>query len=151
MKYRRDTQKVEDVSVPKEVGVEWFISEVVDIHRVAFDEAKKFFDEHFEDVHDFDSLKAKVEKIIAGFIPEIESKIQELSLQWEEKKKMALNLIEKAYGERQAFLQNAQVQAERFVGAGSEVLQNWIAEVTKKLDTSYEKLKNETEEEKPQA
>ena len=59
--------------------MEGFISEVVDIHRVAFDEAKKFFDEHLDDVDDFESLKGKVEKVVAGYIPEIENRIQSIT------------------------------------------------------------------------
>lgn len=151
MKFRKDAGASKLPADTKDTTVEGFISEVVDIHRVAFDEAKKFFDEHFEDVNDFASLQAKVEGIIAGFIPEIESKVQALSAKGDEKKKMALDLIEKAYGEKQAFLQNAQAKAERFVDTGSDVLQSWIAEATKKLDTAYEKLKNETQENPPQA
>ncbi len=76
MKFRKDAGTSKMPAESKDTTVEGFISEVVDIHRVAFDEAKKFFDEHLEDVTDFESLKVKVEKTIAGYIPEIEGKIQ---------------------------------------------------------------------------
>jgi hypothetical protein len=56
-----------------------------------------------------------------------------------------LDLIEKSYGEKQALLQNAQARAERFVEAGSDTIQSWISEVTKKLDTAYEKAKSDSQ------
>ncbi len=145
MKFRKDKAKENPNLVPADSSVEGFISEVVDIHRVAFDEAKKFFDEHFDDVTDFDSLKSKVEKVIAGFIPEIQSKVQTLEGQGEVKKQEVLDLIEKSYGEKQAFLQTAHARAERFVDEGSDTLKSWIAEITKKLDIAYEKLKNDSQ------
>lgn len=144
MKFRKDKKIPKKSAVDStESKVEDFITEVVDIHRSAFDEAKKFFDDHFEDVNDFDSLKSKVEQVLSGFIPEIQSKIENLSAQGEAYKQEALNLIEKAYGEKQAFLQNAQARAERFVDTSSDVLKSWISEATKKLDDAYEKLKME--------
>lgn len=145
MKFRKDKGTSQLPTDTKESKVEDFITEVVDIHRSAFDEAKKFFDDHLDDVNDFEGLKLKVENVIAGFIPEIQSKINSITAQGEAKKQEVLNLIEKSYGEKQAFLQNAQAKAERFVDTGSDVLKSWTAEVTKKLDAAYEKLKNDSQ------
>ncbi len=145
MKFRKDAWTSKMPAEWKNVTVEGFISEVVDIHRVAFDEAKKFFDDHLDDVTDFESLKIKVEKTIAGYIPEIEAKIQSLTLEWEARKQAALDLIEKSYGEKQAFLLNAYAKAERFVDTGSSILKSWTADITKKLDESYEKIKKDSQ------
>ena len=95
MKFRKDqwTSKLSTETPDK--WVEGFISEVVDIHRVAFDEAVKFFDDHLDDVTDFDTLKSKVERVISGFIPEIQTKIDTLNAEGEAKKQEALDLIEK--------------------------------------------------------
>ncbi len=112
---------------------------------MAFDEAKKFFDEHLGDVTDFDSLKGKVERVVASFIPEIQTQIDTLNAEGDAKKQEALDLIEKSYGEKQAFLQTAHARAERFIDSGSDILKSWIAEVTKKLDAAYEKLKKDSQ------
>lgn len=145
MKFRKDSGKSKLPSETGESKMEDFISEVVDIHRTAFDEAKKFFDDHLDDVTDFDGLKAKVENVIAGFIPEIQAKINAISAQGDAKKQEVLNLIEKSYGEKQAFLQNAQAKAERFVDVGSDTLKSWVADITHKLDAAYEKLKSDSQ------
>lgn len=145
MKFRKDAWTSKIPSVAGESKVEGFISEVVDIHRVAFDEAKKFFDEHLDDVDDFESLKGKVEKVVAGYIPEIENRIQSITAEWDIRKKAVLDLIEKSYGEKQAFLLNAYAKAERFVDTGSSILKSWTAEITKKLDAAYEKLKKDSQ------
>lgn len=145
MKFRKDqwTSKLSTETPDK--WVEGFISEVVDIHRVAFDEAVKFFDDHLDDVTDFDTLKSKVERVISGFIPEIQTKIDTLNAEGEAKKQEALDLIEKSYGEKQAFLQTAHARAERFVDRGSDLLKSWVSDLTKKLDAAYEKLKKDTQ------
>lgn len=145
MKFRKDQWTSKLSTQTPEKGVEGFIHEVVDIHRVAFDEAKKFFDEHLGDVTDFDSLKGKVERVVASFIPEIQTQIDTLNAEGDAKKQEALDLIEKSYGEKQAFLQTAHARAERFIDSGSDILKSWIAEVTKKLDAAYEKLKKDSQ------
>lgn len=145
MKFRKDAWASKLAPSTSEDSIEGFITEVVDIHRVAFDEAVKFFDDHLDDVTDFDSLKSKVEKVIAGFIPEIQTKIDTLNAEGNAKKQEALNLIEKSYGEKQAFLQTAHARAERFVDGGSGLLKSWVTDVTKKLDAAYEKLKKDSQ------
>lgn len=145
LKFRKDAGTSKLPADTKDTTVDGFISEVVDIHKVAFDGAKKFFDEHLDDVKDFDSLKAKIDKMIAGFLPEIQWRIEALKSDGEARKQEVLDLIEKSYGEKQALLQNAQAKAERFVESGSDVIQWWIAEVTKKLDTAYEKAKSDSQ------
>lgn len=145
MKFRKDKWTSKLTSWTPEDSVEGFINEVVDIHRVVFDEAVKFFDDHLDDVTDFDALKSKVEKVISEFIPEIQTKIDTLNAEGEAKKQEALDLIEKSYGEKQAFLQTAHARAERFVDGGSAFLKSWVTEVTRKLDAAYEKLKKDTQ------
>ena len=144
LRYRKDaTPSVTPVTSGSRT--EDLFNTIIDIHRDAFDAAKKMFDEHLGEVKDFDSLKAKVESLIGGFIPEIESQITALKAQSETSKQAILDMIEKTYGEKQALLQNAQAKAERFVDAGSDTITQWISNVRNTLDSAYEKLKRDNQ------
>lgn len=141
MKYRKTagaSKLPEDVTA---TTLDNFIDEVVDIHKDAFSDAKKLFDKHFSDVHDMDSLKAKVDTLIGAFMTEVDTKIANITAEWVEKKTQAETLLQNAYDEKLALLEQAKSKALEFAGVALDVVEPWIGEARKKLDANYKKAK----------
>ena len=144
MKYRKDagTSKLpEDV---KKSSLDNIIDEVVDIHRDVYTDAKKLFETHFGEVHDFDSLKAKIESLVATFTTEVESRIESIKVEGEAKKTEVQNIIEWAYTEKVALIEEAKSRAMQMAGVALDTVEPWIADIRKKLDASYKKTKTKT-------
>lgn len=141
MKFRKDAGTSKIPSTPSESPVQDFITEVVDIHRVAFSEARRFFDAQFADIHDLESLQSRVTDVISQFVPEIEQKIESLRQEWSEAKDKIQDLIETTYEEKKIFLQSAQEKAEKFVDSGRDTLQSWITQARSTLDEAYNSIK----------
>ena len=76
MKFRKDagTSKGD----PTKSKMDNIIDEIVDIHKTAYTEVKGFVTTHFDDVEDFDSLKAKASSLLDSFTAEAESLIASL-------------------------------------------------------------------------
>lgn len=76
MKFRKDagTSKPD----PTKSKMDNIIDEIVDIHKTAYTEVKGFVTTQFDDVEDFDSLKAKASSLLDSFTTEAEELIASL-------------------------------------------------------------------------
>jgi hypothetical protein len=82
MKYRKDagtsTLTHRD---PNTSRLDSFIDEIVGIHKSAFADIKSVVSITFEEVDDFDTLKARVNTLIEGFAQEVEGQIDKIKTQ----------------------------------------------------------------------
>lgn len=141
MKYRKDAGTSKLPSDVKKSTLDNFLEEVVDIHKDVFVDAKKLFETHFGDVKDFEGLKTKIESLIATFSTEVEERIQSLKSEWEAKKTEVESIVEWAYQEKIALLEEAKSRALSFAGSALDTVEPWIAEARKTLDATYKKTK----------
>lgn len=141
MKYRKDAGASKLPSDVKKSTLDDFIEEVVDIHKDVFVDAKKLFDQHFGDVQDYEWLKAKIESIIGAFAIEVEERIGTLKTEGEAKKSEVENIVEWAYKEKVALLEEAKARALKMAGTALDTVEPWIAEARKALDANYKKTK----------
>ncbi len=144
MKYRKDTGASKLPEDIKKSTLNNIISEVVDIHRDVFVDAKKLYESHFGEIHDFEWLKTKIESLIASFSTEVESRIDEIKAEWEAKKTEAQSILEWAYTEKVALLEEAKSRAMKMAGMALDTVEPWIADARKKLDATYKKTKTMT-------
>lgn len=144
MKYRKDAWASKLPDDIKKSTLDNFIEEVVDIHKDVFVDAKKLFDTHFSGVNDFESLKAKIESMVMTFSEEVESRINTLKTEWEAKKTEVESIVEWAYQEKIALLEEAKSRALAFAGTALDTVEPWLLEARKKLDANYKKTKTKT-------
>jgi hypothetical protein len=72
MKYRKDAGTSKLPKDTSKSNLDSILEEVVDIHKTAFADVKKFITSELADVNDFDSLKLKVESMIETGTKEVE-------------------------------------------------------------------------------
>ncbi len=144
MKYRKDIGASRLPGDIKDSTLDNFIDEVVDIHRDVYTDAKKLYDTHFGDVKDFDDLKGKIEILVNNFSTDIEGRLATLKTQGEERKIETENIIEWAYKEKIALLDEAKKRALTFAGTALDIVEPWIAKARTALDTSYTQTKTRT-------
>ena len=148
MKYRKNagTSKLDNTD-PNKSKLDIFIDEVVDIHKTAFADIKNAVTVTFEEVDDFDSLKAKVATLIDDFGVELDTTIAELKVQGGTKKEELLAFADKAYNDREAMLEQAKTKALSFADVAHDTLDSWFMDSRKKLNTSYKKMRTRIEKE----
>ncbi len=141
MKYRKNAGASKLPDDMTTTTLDNILDEVVDIHKDAFADAKKLFDRHFGDVKDFDTLKSKVDAFIETFLTEVDDKIAGIKSEGADKKAQAEELVQTAYDEKLALLEQAKAKALQFAGAALDTVEPWIADTRKKLDANYKKAK----------
>lgn len=79
MKVRHDAGQSKLGSTdPNKTTLDKIVDEVKDIHQSTYADVKKFVVNHFDDVHDFESLKVKVSSIVDNVAAEAEAFITSL-------------------------------------------------------------------------
>ena len=141
MKYRKNSGTSKLPADVTTSTLDNILEEVVDIHKDAFADAKKLFDRHFADVKDLDTLKSKVDEFIEAFLVEVDNKIDGIKSEGADKKAQAEELVQSAYNEKVALLEQAKAKALQFAGAALDTVEPWIAATRKKLDANYKKAK----------
>lgn len=145
MKLRKDKGTSKLAKDTKNSTLENVIDEIVDIHKMAYNDVKNFVTPLFDDVKDFEGLKTRVSGMIDEFGAKLEVAFAELKLEWAEKKNAALEMLEDAREKADKSLDDAKLKADTFGDDISDVVEKWITDARKKLETTYKKLKEKTE------
>ena len=148
MKYRKNagTSKMQNTD-PNKSKLDSLIEEVVDIHKSAFDDIKGMVVGTFDDVTDFESLKAKVLTLVDGVSDEIDMKIQELKATGTAKKDEILSLIDATFADKEKTLEIAREKALTLSDVAHDTLSDLLTEARKKLNATHKKLKTKLEKE----
>jgi F0F1-type ATP synthase membrane subunit b/b' len=150
MKYRKDagTSKLATKD-PTKSKFDNFIDEVVDIHKSAFSDIQSAVTRMWDDVEDFDGLKAKVMELVESAGTEIEEKIATLRDAGNAKTEELLALADEKFAEKEATLEKAREKALTLSDVAHDTLSELLTEARKKLNTAHKKIKTKLEKESP--
>lgn len=142
MKYRKDTEASKKPIEPKKSKLDTFIDEVVDIHKIAYDEVKWFVSTHFDDVDNFDSLKTKASSLINTFTTEAEALVSSLREKWTTQSDALITKVEALYQEKSEILDKAKEKGSTFADVAHDTLMSWIDEAKSKLTEAHTNMKS---------
>lgn len=142
MKYRKDSGVSKTETNPKKSKMDSFIDEIVDIHKTAYGEVKGFVSTHFDDVNDFDTLKAKASSLIDSFTTEAETLINSLKNKWTSEWESAIAKVDALYQEKAEILDKAKEKGSTFADVAHDTLMSWIDEVKSRLTQAHKSIKS---------
>lgn len=145
MKLRKDKGTSKLAKDSKDITAGNIIDEIVDIHKTAYTDIKNAMAPIFEDVKDFDGLKAKVAEMVDEWSDKLETAFADLKEEGEEKKEVAMGMLEDAKTKAEKTLETAKEKAVSFGDQAEDKIEKWIADIKKKFDTQYAKLKTKVE------
>ncbi len=143
MKYRKESGKTK--IDPTKSKMDNFIDEVVDMHRTAYDEVKGFLASHFDDVEDFDGLKAKAAGLLDSFATEADELIASLMNKGNTQKETIMKKVESLYTEKEAIIESARNKGMTFADVAHDTLVSWIDEAKSKLAEAHALTKSKLE------
>ena len=150
MKYRKDAGTSKLTSKDKDKSkLDTFIDEIVDIHKSAFSDIQSAVSRMWDDVEDFDGLKAKVMELVETAGAEIEEKIALMKDAGNAKKEELLALADEKFAEKEATLEKAREKALTLSDVAHDALSELLTEARKKLNAAHKKVKTKLEKESP--
>lgn len=139
MKLRKDSGKSKlNSRDPKKSTLDKVIDEVKDIHVTAYNEVKKTFAYHFEDVQDFESLKSKLSQMIDTSTEEVNHLIEKIKDTHEEKRAILVHQIEDIYQKKEELIEEARKKAFSFADIAGNTINSWMDEIKTKLSAEHE-------------
>ena len=147
MKYRKDTGKSKIKKDPTKSNMDLIIDEIVDIHKSAYADIKSTVTTTWEEVENFDGLKAKVGTLVDNFTADVESKIESLRASGAAKKEELTTLADKALADKEASLESARDKAVALGDVALDTLDTFLTDAKSKLETAHKKIKSKIEKE----
>lgn len=141
MKLRKDNGTSKLGKKAKDTTLENVMDEIVDIHKTAFTEAKKFVATNFDDVHDMESLQKKVGEMVDDFSGHADKVVASLKDASEDKVTAAKEFFEDAYAKVNASLEKAQNKANGFGDDSAETAKKLFDDSKAKIEKTYADMK----------
>jgi hypothetical protein len=153
MKVRRDAgQSKLDQRDPSKSTLDKLVDEVKDIHTSTYADVKAYVAEHFSDVHDFDSLKARVTTIVDTIADEAEAFVTSLEKKWTAKKADIEARVDTFFDEKSSVLEEAKAKWALLTDTTTDAVVTWVDEAKSRLlslrDTIKKNIKLEVTVEK---
>ena len=145
MKIRKDKGTSKLAKDPKKSTIENVIDEIVDIHKVAYEDVKSFVTPIFDDIKDFEGLKAKIAAMADDLETKLETAFADIKEEGEAKRELALDMLEKTKQQANSTMEKAKAKAMEFGDTAEDAIDTWVADVQKKLESTYKKLKTKAE------
>ncbi len=145
MKIRKDKGTSKLAKDPKKSTIENVIDEIVDIHKVAYEDVKSFVTPIFDDIKDFEGLKAKIAAMADDLETKLETAFADIKEEGEAKRELALDMLEKTKQQANSTMEKAKAKAMEFGDIAEDAIDTWVADVQKKLESTYKKLKTKVE------
>ena len=145
MKIRKDKGTSKLAKDPKKSTIENVIDEIVDIHKVAYEDVKSFVTPIFDDIKDFEGLKAKIAAMADDLETKLETAFADIKEEGEAKRELALDMLEKTKQQANSTMEKAKAKAMEFGDIAEDAIDTWVADVQKKLESTYKKLKTKAE------
>lgn len=143
MKVRRDAwQSKLDSTDPNKTNLDKLVDEVKDIHETTYKDVKAYVSTHFSDVHDFDSLKAKVANIVDNVAGEADTFLSSLIKKWDTKKDDIEGKVDEFFSEKEALLEEAKKKGMALADTTTDTVVAWIEVAKNKLLTLRENIKS---------
>jgi hypothetical protein len=150
MKYRKDTGTSKLDTDPNKSKMDSIIDEIVDIHKLAYNDIKATVAATWEEVEDLDGLKAKVMTVVDGFTSDIETKIAELKTRGEIKIEVLEKTLDDSLAEKEAAIESARTKALTLADGAIDTVDTFLTEATKNLRATHKKLKSKLIKEAPE-
>lgn len=147
MKYRKDSGKSKIKKDSNKSNMDLIIDEIVDIHKSVYADIKSTVTATWEEVEDFDGLKAKVSTLVDTFTSEVESKIESLRASGKTKREELTSLADKALEDNEASLESARDKALALGDVALDTLDTFITDAKSKLNAAHKKIKSKIEKE----
>ena len=145
MKIRKDKGTSKLAKDPKKSTIENVIDEIVDIHKVAYEDVKSFVTPIFDDIKDFEGLKAKIAAMADDLETKLETAFADIKEEGEAKRELAIDMLEKTKQQANSTMEKAKAKAREFGDTAEDAIDTWVADVQKKLESTYKKLKTKAE------
>ena len=145
MKIRKDKGTSKLAKDPKKSTIENVIDEIVDIHKVAYEDVKSFVTPIFDDIKDFEGLKAKIAAMADDLETKLETAFADIKEEGEAKRELAIEMLEKTKQQANSTMEKAKAKAMEFGDIAEDAIDTWVADVQKKLESTYKKLKTKAE------
>lgn len=145
MKYRKDAGTSKLAKDTSKSNLDSIIEEVVDIHKTAFSDAKKFITSELSDVHDFDTLKSKVESYIESGTTQVDELIASLKDSGEDERETIKSKIETIFSSNKALLEAARAKGETLTDSTFDKIKEWLDATSSKVDKAEQKIKKSLE------
>ena len=134
MKKRKDEGKSKLADDASKTTLENVVDEIVDLHKTAFKDFKKFIHTNFDDVNDLDTLKDRVEQMANDFKFHAEKWMNET-------KNNSQDAYEESYERAKISLQKAEEKAKTLGMDIKASGADFLDEAKAKIDAAYLKLK----------
>lgn len=141
MKKRKDDGTSKLAQDAKKSTLENVVDEIVEIHKNAYNDARKFVVDNFSDVKDFDGFKARVADLSKNFAEIVEQKFDDVKDSSEDKIELAKKFLEENYEKAKISLKNAEEKVKTFGEENKENAEKMIAEAKVKIEGQYNKMK----------
>lgn len=149
MKVRKDAwQSKLDSKDPNKTTLDKLVDEVKDIHESTYKDVKAYVSTHFSDVHDFESLKAKVTDIVDNVASEAETFLSGLKDKWDTGKGEIEGKVDAFFSEKEALLEDAKNKGLALADTTADTVVAWIEIARGKLHTLHDSVKSKIQSEK---
>ncbi|PID84271.1 hypothetical protein CSB09_01960 [Candidatus Gracilibacteria bacterium] len=118
------------------------IDEIIDMHTLAYDEVKKRVEPIFEEISDFDSLKAHVDEMIDGFEEKWEKTFSNIKEMTVEKKQELSEKFDNSKDHLEKTLDTAKERAGDFKDTTQKTVEKWSKEAQSKVQDFYKKAQS---------
>jgi len=145
MKLRKDKGTSKLAKDPKKSTIENVVDEIVDIHKNAYEDVKNFVTPLFDDIKDFDGLKAKVAEMVDEFESRFEEAVDNIKAEGKEKKALAMDMLDTAKDQAAKTMEKAKSKAIDLGDTAEDAVDTWVEDMQKKIDGAYKKLKTKVE------
>lgn len=141
MKKRKDEGKSKLADDASKTTLENVVDEIVDLHKTAFKDFKKFIHTNFDDVNDLDTLKDRVEQMANDFKFHAEKWMNETKNNSQEVYESTKKFAEESYERAKVSLQKAEEKAKTLGMDLKASSADFLDEAKAKIDAAYLKLK----------